>query len=112
MARPKIVVIWGRRSAAQHWSAAAEQTLANFADRTDVHLDPSDPQGARDAKLDAMLPDAEGIVICGWDAQGLGYLSAERLARAPRLRFIGATAHYRHAKFVDLDTAQARGIAF
>src|SRR5688572_1719941 len=111
MARPKVVVIWGRRSATQHWSPAAEQTLASFAERVDVHLDPSGSQDARDAALDAALPDADGIVICGWDAQGLGYLSAERLARAPRLCFIGATAHYRHAKFVDLNTALARGMA-
>jgi phosphoglycerate dehydrogenase-like enzyme len=110
--RPKIIVAWGPRSAAQHWSAAAERELAGFADRVDVHLDPAAPAATREAQVDAALAGADALLICGWDAQGIGYLSAERLARAPRLRFIGATAHYRHARFVDMAAALARGIAF
>ncbi len=111
MSRPRIVVVWGPRSADYHWSAAAEATLASFADRDDVQLDPSEPPEVREARLDAALADADGLVFCGWGSLGAGMLSAERLARAPRLRFIGSTCHYRQAEFVDVEAALGRGIA-
>ncbi len=38
-------------------------------------------------------------------------LTAERLARAPRLRFIGSTSHYRQAEFIDVGAAMSRGVA-
>ena len=49
--------------------------------------------------------------MCGWGSQGIGLLSAERLARARRLRYIGSTCHYTQAKFIDVEAAVAQGIA-
>ncbi len=111
MGRPRIVVIRGPRSDEYHWSAAAEETLRGFADRIDVRVDPTEPAAEREARVDAALADADGLVLCGWGGMGIGLLSAERLARAPRLRFIGSTTHYRQAEFVDVGAATARGIA-
>jgi phosphoglycerate dehydrogenase-like enzyme len=112
VARPRIVVVRGPHSARRHWSPQAEAVLAGFADRVDVDLDPAAPEGERVARADAALADADGLLICGWGSQGLGYLSAERLARMPRLRYVGSTTHYRQAEFVDVGAALARGIAF
>ena len=61
--------------------------------------------------MDAALADADGMVLRGWGPQGIGFLSAERLARARRLRYIGSTCHYAQAKFIDVDAAVAQGIA-
>ena len=60
--------------------------------------------------MDAALADADGMVLRGWGPQGIGFLSAERLARARRLRY-GSTCHYAQAKFIDVDAAVAQGIA-
>jgi phosphoglycerate dehydrogenase-like enzyme len=97
---------------ANHWSAAAEQTIASFAERVDVHLDPAADQAERERLVDAALDNADALVLCGWGSLGMGFLSAERLARAGRLRFIGSTCHFRQAEFVDMPAALARGIAF
>jgi phosphoglycerate dehydrogenase-like enzyme len=112
VARPKIVVLKGPSSDTRHWSAAAEQALASFADRVDVLVDPEWSQSEREARADAELATADGLVICGWGSQGLGYLSAERLGRMPRLRYIGSTCHYRQAEFVDVEAGLTRGIGF
>jgi D-3-phosphoglycerate dehydrogenase len=105
VARPKIVVVWGPGSAERHWSAAAESTLAAFAERVDVQLDPREPESERVARLDAALADADGLVLAGWGSMGVGMLSGERMGRMPRLRFIGSTCHYRQAEFIDIDAA-------
>lgn len=84
--------------------------LAGFADRVDVRLDPAAPEAERVAAVDAALADADGLVICGWGSQGIGYLSAERLARMPRLRYVGSTCHYRQAELLDVAAARERGI--
>jgi D-3-phosphoglycerate dehydrogenase len=111
MSAPKIVVIRGPRSDEYHWSAAAEAALASFAERIDVRVDPAELAAEREARVDAALAEADGLVFCGWGGIGVGMLAAERLARAPRLRFIGSTTHYRQAEFVDVGAAVARGIA-
>jgi phosphoglycerate dehydrogenase-like enzyme len=111
MTRPTIVV-WRSDADALHWSPEAEQVLASFAEWVDVRGAAAEPPDVRARRLDEALAGADGLVICGWNSQGLGYLSAERLARAPRLRYIGSTAHYRQAEFVDMPAALARGIAF
>ena len=111
-ARPKIVVAGDRRSWGRHWSPAAERTLAGFADRTDVPLDPAAPAAERAARVDDALEDAHALLLCGWGDQCVGYLSAGRLARARHLRFVGTTCHYRQAEFVDVPAALARGVAF
>jgi phosphoglycerate dehydrogenase-like enzyme len=108
--RPRIVVVWGPGSAERHWSAAAERTLAQFAERVDLHLDPTAPADQRVAQVDATLREADGLVLCGWGSLGIGFLSAERLARAARLRFIGSTCHFRQAEFVEVPAALARGV--
>lgn len=110
MSRPKIVVARGPHSAQRHWSPEAEAVLATFSDRVDVDLDPAAPEAERVAKLDAALVDADGLVICGWGGLGIGYLSAERLARMPRLRYLGSTTHYRQAELADIAAARVRGI--
>ncbi len=109
--RPRLVVVGppGTRSAS--WSAAAERTLAEFAEWAEVPLDPAAPAAQREATVDRALRDADGLLLRGWGGLGIGYLSAARLARAPRLRFIGSTCHYRQAEFVDVAAAQARGVA-
>jgi D-3-phosphoglycerate dehydrogenase len=112
MARPRIVVVKFTESDRRHWSPAAEATLDAFADWTVVMSDAPAPQAAREAALDAALADADGLLFCGWGGLGVGYLSAERLAGAPRLRYLGSTCHYRQAEFVDVAAARARGIAF
>jgi phosphoglycerate dehydrogenase-like enzyme len=109
--RPRIVVVETQRARPRHWSAAAEQTLAGFADWTEVVLDPAAPAAEREATVDRALRDADALLLCGWGGLGIGYLSAERLARAPRLRFIGSTCHYRQQEFVDVAAATARGIS-
>lgn len=111
MSRPTIVV-WRSDAEAQHWSVEAEQVLSSFAERVDVRGSTEEPVAVREARLDAALAGADGLLICGWNDQGLGYLSAARLARAPRLSYIGSTSHYRQAEFVDMPVALARGIAF
>jgi len=108
--RPKVVV-WRAGAQALHWSPAAEQTLAAFAERIDVEASAGETQAQCDARLDAALADADGLLICGWGSQGIGYLSAERLDRASRLRYIGSTCHYRQAEFIDMEAALRRGIA-
>lgn len=110
MAKPRVVVVWGPRSATNHWSSTAEAVLAEFADRVDLHVDPEGEAAAREAAVDAALVNADGLVIAGWGNLGIGYLSAERLKRAPRLRFIGSTCHYRQAEFVDIKSARAHGV--
>jgi D-3-phosphoglycerate dehydrogenase len=42
---------------------------------------------------------------------GAGFLGADRLAHAPRLRFVGSTTHYRQAELLDVGFARERGIA-
>ena len=111
MNRPRIVAVWGPNSAANHWSMQADQTLASFAERVDVQVNSAELAAEREARVDAALVDADGLVFVGWGGMGIGTLSAERLARAPRLRFIGSTSHYRQAEFVDVAAAIARGIA-
>jgi phosphoglycerate dehydrogenase-like enzyme len=112
VARPAVAVVHGPHSAQRHWSPEAESVLAGFADRVDVHLDPAAPEAERVTRVDAALAGADALVICGWGGQGIGYLSAERLARMPRLRYVGSTCHYRQAEFVDVAAAGERGIAF
>jgi phosphoglycerate dehydrogenase-like enzyme len=110
MSRPKIAVVKGPHADQRHWSPEAEAVLASFADRFDVGLDPAAPEAERVAAVDAALADADGLVICGWGGQGIGYLSAERLATMPRLRYVGSTTHYRQAEWIDVAAARARGI--
>ncbi|TAK25783.1 MAG: hypothetical protein EPO26_02075 [Chloroflexota bacterium] len=110
--RPRIVVVWSRSSESRHWSAEADSTLAAFADRIDVRVSPTDSPSVIARAVDVALANADGLVLCGWGSLGIGFLSAERLAQAPRLRFIGSTCHYRQAEFVDVATAHAHGIAF
>ena len=111
MARPKIVVVFGPRSLGRHWSSEAADVLDSFAERVAVHLEPDLTPDECAARVDAALADADGLVLCGWGSQGIGFLSAERLAQAPRLRYIGSTCHYRQAEFYDVNAALARGIA-
>ena len=108
--RPRILVIHGPRSPARHWSEEAAAVIASFADRVDLALDPAEPTADRERRVDAALAESDGLLLCGWGGLGIGYLTAERLARAPRLRFVGATCHYRHNEFVDVAAARARGI--
>jgi phosphoglycerate dehydrogenase-like enzyme len=112
VARPNIVVVRGPHSEQRHWSREADAVLASFAERVDLLLEPAAPEPERVAAVDAALADADGLVICGWGGQCIGYLSAERLAEMPRLRFLGSTCHYRQAEFVDVAAALGRGIAF
>ena len=109
--RSTVVVVWAPQSATNHWSTAAEHTLASFAERIDVHLEPTLSQAVRERLVDAALTNADALVLCGWGSLGIGYLSTERLARASRLRFIGSTCHYRQAEFVDVTAALGQGIA-
>ena len=109
--RPRIVVVKTPRTEARHWSTAAEQTLASFADHEGLTLDLAAPADEREAHVDRALLDADGLLLCGWGGLGIGYLSAERLTRALRLRFLGSTCHFRQAEFVDVAAAQGRGIA-
>ena len=117
MARPKIVVVFGPHRYGRppeydpHWSGAAAEVLDSFAERVEVHLQPDQTAEERAAQVDAALADADGLVLCGWGGLGIGYLSAERLARAPRLRYIGSTCHYHQAAFCDVTAAVERGIA-
>lgn len=117
MARPKIVVVFGPHRYGRppeydpHWSSAAAEVLDSFAERVEVHLQPDQTAEERAAQVDAALADADGLVLCGWGGLGIGYLSAERLARAPRLRYIGSTCHYHQAAFCDVTAAVERGIA-
>ena len=100
--RPRLVVVGTPGTRPRHWSAAAERTLAEFADWAEVPLDPAAPAAEREAAVDRALRDADGLLLRGWGGLGVGYLSAARLARAPRLRFLGSTCHYRQAEFVDV----------
>ena len=115
MERPKIVVVHGPRlldpQIEQYWSNAAAEVLDSFAERVEVHLRSDQTPDERAAQVDAALADADGMVLRGWGPQGVGFLSAERLARARRLRYIGSTCHYAQAKFIDVDAAVAQGIA-
>ena len=115
MERPKIVVVHGPRlldpKIEQYWSNAAAEVLDSFAERVEVHLRSDQTPAERAAQVDAALADADGMVLRGWGPQGVGFLSAERLARARRLRYIGSTCHYAQAKFIDVDAAVAQGIA-
>ncbi len=109
--RPTVVVVWGPESRERHWSPAAEKTLADFADRVDVHLAPSLEEDERQALLDGALREADALLICGWGGQGIGFLTPERLSRAPRLSFFGSTTHYHQAELVDIAAARSHGIA-
>ena len=115
MARPRIVAVFGpgasRDPRDMHWSSAAAEVLDSFAERVDVDLTKDQTAEQRAARVDAALADADGLVLVGWGDQGMGYLSAERLARAPRLRYIGSTCHYTQATFIDVQAAVERGIA-
>lgn len=109
---PRVVVVRSAAGDRRHWSADAERVLAHFAERVDVYLDAIMTDTEREATVDAALADADALLLCGWGNVGIGYLSAERLARMPRLSYIGATTHFRHAEFVDMAYALERGIAF
>ena len=119
MERPKIVVVVGPHSLGrqidrrikQYWSNATAEVLDSFAERVEVHLRSDQTPDERAAQVDAALADADGMVLRGWGPQGIGYLSAERLAKASRLRYIGSTCHYAQAKFIDVEAAIAQGIA-
>ena len=111
MTRPTIVAIWGPGSRERHWSAEAEATLASFAERVDVYLDPAEPAALRAGRADAALANADGLIFVGWGSLGIGMLSSDRLARMPRLRFIASTTHFRQAEFLDVEAVLARGIA-
>ena len=116
MERPRIIVVHGpgRRFGPrieQFWTTRAAEVLDSFAERVEVHLQAEQTPDQRAAQVDAALADADGMVLRGWGPQGIGYLSAERIARAPRLRYIGSTCHYAQATFIDVEAAIARGIA-
>jgi len=111
----QILVVKGPRSNDRHWSAAAERTLDALGTWEAVQIDPAAPpeeHTSQAARLDAALSQASALLLCGWGPMGISYFSADRLARAPHLRFIGSTCHYRQAQFVDMKVALARGIAF
>lgn len=116
MARPRIVVVFGPGSSGRplerhpHWSKDAAAVLDSFAERVEVHLTSEQTAAERAALVDAALADADGLVLAGWGGQGIGYLSAERLARAPRLRYLGSTCHYHQAEFCDVGAAVKQGI--
>jgi phosphoglycerate dehydrogenase-like enzyme len=112
MPKPRIVVTKGPQSDQRHWSQAAADVLDSFADWRELRLDRDASQAEREAAADAALADAEGLLFCGWGNLGLGRLSAERLERMPRLRYVGSTTHYRQAEWVDMAAALGRGIAF
>ena len=111
MGQPRVVVVFGPRSLHRHWSRAAAEVLDSFAERVAVHLGADLTADEQAARVDTALAEADGLVLCGWGNQGIGYLSAERLAKAPRLRYIGSTCHYRQAELCDVSAALARGIA-
>jgi phosphoglycerate dehydrogenase-like enzyme len=111
MSRPTIVVVENPQSA-MHRSDAAQELLDRFADVRRVFLHPELTEPERDRLVDEQLADADGLLLCGWNSVGIGYLSAERLDRCPNLRFIASTSHYRQAWWVDMDAALARGITF
>ena len=102
MERPKIIVVHGARlrgpTIEQHWSNAAAEVLDAFAERVEVRLQPDQTPEERATQVDAALADADAMVLRGWGPQGIGFLSAERLARASRLRYIGSTCHYTQAQ--------------
>ena len=106
--RPRLVVAFGPRARETYWTAPARETLG-FADVTEVDLPGVDP-GAERERLDAALVDADGLLLSGWYDAGVGYLSRQRLAGAPRLRFIGTQASDRHQQFLDLDAIGDAGI--
>lgn len=108
--KTRIAVVFDPESRYAHWSNEAESLLNGFADWRPVHLDPRDSPQRRAAHLDSALGDADGLLLCGWMDLGIGYLSSRRLDSYSRLRFIGATCHYRHAEFIDVAAATARGI--
>ena len=110
MSAPRIAVIKHEQTSRNLWNAEAARILAEFADPFDVVIDSAKPESERDALVDRALTDADGMVICGWGGQSIGYLSADRLARYPRLRYIGSTAHFRQAEFLDVKAAETRGI--
>ena len=111
MSRPVIVAIWGPGSGERHWSEEAHQVIASFGERVDLYLDPNARAVARVDRVDAALVNADGLIFVGWGSMGIGMLTAERLARAPKLRFIASTTHFRQAEFLDVEAALARGIA-
>jgi phosphoglycerate dehydrogenase-like enzyme len=112
MAKPRVVVVKSPHSDRRHWSPAAQATLDSFADWREVVLTREMSDREREAAVDAALADADGLVLCGWGGMGIGRLSADRLARMPRLRYVGSTSHYRQAEYADMPVALGRGIAF
>lgn len=102
----KLVVAFGERAKETYWTPEARAILAPVCDPVEVDLAVDG-----EAALDAALRDADALLLCGWYGAGVSYLSRERLAAAPRLRFIGTAASDRHAQFLDLDAVAERGIA-
>jgi D-3-phosphoglycerate dehydrogenase len=102
-AGPRLVVAFAPRARETYWTEQARATLG-FASVAEVDL-PGERPDAERAELDALLTNADGLLLCGWYDAGVGYLSAERLARASRLRFIGASASDRQAQFLDVEAA-------
>jgi phosphoglycerate dehydrogenase-like enzyme len=109
--RPRLVVVLAHGIRPVLWTDEVQAILRGFADVHEVDIDRDASPATRNATVDAALQDADGLVLCGWYDAGIGYLSAERLARAPQLRFIGSSASDRNQQFLDLDAALAAGIA-
>lgn len=59
---------------------------------------------------DALLRQSDALVFFPWGAHGLEPLTAERLAAAPALKFIGGTFDNRFDGWLDFPAAETRGI--
>ena len=63
----------------------------------------------RTARFDAALPEAEALVVSPWSAR-IPPFTAERWARAPRLRVIAGTFDNRFGHWLDVAEALGRGV--
>ncbi len=85
-----------------NWSDVVHETF----DRPSSFETPPPPHRVDDERLRAMVRELDAIVIC----HGAPRISAESLANAPRLTFIGELEGDRFARRVDVRAAAARGI--
>jgi phosphoglycerate dehydrogenase-like enzyme len=108
--RPRLTVVFAPGVRPRLWTDEARSILGAFAEVREVELEATMSGAQRDALVDEALSAADGLLLSGWYDAGVGYLSADRLRRCARLRFIGTSASDRHAQFLDVPSALEAGI--
>ena len=107
---PLPAVLLATEHHARRHADPAGSPLAGHATLLRVEWNDAMEDDERAARFDAALGDADAVVVSPWSAR-LPRFTAERWAKAPRLKAIAGTFDNRFGHWIDIADALGRGVA-